>query len=107
MSSPATLTRRTTSENSLENNRTVRFFLFLLTAAASYTLSLWTPAGAGPSAWIAAVFVAVVLPLILSVVLPETLHRNRLLALFLLTLIGNFAFILILLAVAPRFSFGA
>ncbi len=107
MSSPTTRTRRTTSENSLENNRTVRFFLFLLTAAASYTLSLWTPAGAGPSAWIAAVFVAVVLPLILSVVLPETLQRNRLLALFLLTLIGNFAFILILLAVAPRFSFGA
>ena len=101
------LTSRTTSESSLENDRIVRFALFLVTAAASYSLSLFTPAGAGPSAWIAAIFVVLVLPLILSVVLPETLQRNRLLALFLLTLIGNFAFILLLLSIAPRFSFGA
>ena len=101
------LTSRTTSESSLENDRIVRFTLFLVTAAASYSLSLFTPAGAGPSAWIAAIFVVLVLPLILSVVLPETLQRNRLLALFLLTLIGNFAFILLLLSIAPRFSFGA
>ena len=105
--SRANLTSRTTSESSLENDRIVRFALFLVTAAASYSLSLFTPAGAGPSAWIAAIFVVLVLPLILSVVLPETLQRNRLLALFLLTLIGNFAFILLLLSIAPRFSFGA
>jgi len=105
--SRANLTIRTTSESSLENDRIVRFALFLVTAAASYSLSLFTPAGAGPSAWIAAIFVVLVLPLILSVVLPETLQRNRLLALFLLTLIGNFAFILLLLSIAPRFSFGA
>ena len=105
--SRANLTGRTTSESSLENDRIVRFALFLVTAAASYSLSLFTPAGAGPSAWIAAIFVVLVLPLILSVVLPETLQRNRLLALFLLTLIGNFAFILLLLSIAPRFSFGA
>ena len=105
--SRANLTSRTTSESSLENDRIVRFALFLVTAAASYSLSLFTPAGAGPSAWIAAFFVVLVLPLILSVVLPETLQRNRLLALFLLTLIGNFAFILLLLSIAPRFSFGA
>ena len=105
--SRANLTSRTTSESSLENDRIVRFALFSVTAAASYSLSLFTPAGAGPSAWIAAIFVVLVLPLILSVVLPETLQRNRLLALFLLTLIGNFAFILLLLSIAPRFSFGA
>ena len=105
--SRANLTSRTTSESSLENDRIVRFALFFVTAAASYSLSLFTPAGAGPSAWIAAIFVVLVLPLILSVVLPETLQRNRLLALFLLTLIGNFAFILLLLSIAPRFSFGA
>jgi putative nucleotidyltransferase with HDIG domain len=105
--SRANLTSRTTSESSLENDRIVRFALFFITAAASYSLSLFTPAGAGPSAWIAAIFVVLVLPLILSVVLPETLQRNRLLALFLLTLIGNFAFILLLLSIAPRFSFGA
>ena len=105
--SRANLTSRTTSESSLENDRIVRFALFLVTAAASYSLSLFTPAGAGPSAWIAAIFVVLVLPLILLVVLPETLQRNRLLALFLLTLIGNFAFILLLLSIAPRFSFGA
>ena len=105
--SRANLTSRTTSESSLENDRIVRFALFLVTAAASYSLSLFTPAGAGPSAWIAAIFVVLVLPLILSVVLPETLQRNRLLALFLLTFIGNFAFILLLLSIAPRFSFGA
>ena len=105
--SRANLTSRTTSESSLENDRIVRFALFLVTAAASYSLSLFTPAGAGPSAWIAAIFVVLVLPLILSVVLPETHQRNRLLALFLLTLIGNFAFILLLLSIAPRFSFGA
>ena len=105
--SRANLTSRTTSESSLENDRIVRFALFLVTAAASYSLSLFTPAGAGPSAWIAAIFVVLVLPLILSVVLPETLQRHRLLALFLLTLIGNFAFILLLLSIAPRFSFGA
>jgi putative nucleotidyltransferase with HDIG domain len=105
--SRANLTSRTTSESSLENDRVVRFALFFVTAAASYSLSLFTPAGAGPSAWIAAIFVVLVLPLILSVVLPETLQRNRLLALFLLTLIGNFAFILLLLSIAPRFSFGA
>ena len=105
--SRANLTNRTTSESSFENDRIVRFALFFVTAAASYSLSLFTPAGAGPSAWIAAIFVILVLPLILSVVLPETLQRNRLLALFLLTLIGNFAFILLLLSIAPRFSFGA
>ena len=105
--SRANLTNRTTSESSFENDRIVRFALFFVTAAASYSLSLFTPAGAGPSAWIAAIFVVLVLPLILSVVLPETLQRNRLLALFLLTLIGNFAFILLLLSIAPRFSFGA
>ena len=105
--SRANLTSRTTSESSLENDRIGRFAHILVTAAASYSLSLFTPAGAGPSAWIAAIFVVLVLPLILSVVLPETLQRNRLLALFLLTLIGNFAFILLLLSIAPRFSFGA
>ena len=65
------LTSRTTSESSLENDRIVRFALFLVTAAASYSLSLFTPAGAGPSAWIAAIFVVLVLPLILSVVCPK------------------------------------
>jgi putative nucleotidyltransferase with HDIG domain len=107
VSHPAARTKRTTSENKLETDPAVRLFLFLGTAAAAYALSLFTPYGAGHSAWIAAIFVAVVLPLILSVVLPETLQRNRLLALFLCTLIGNFVFILILLSIAPRFSFGA
>lgn len=107
MTTPAARTRRTLLEHRLENNSSLRFFLFFATAAAAYTLSLFTPAGTGPSAWIAAIFVAVILPLILSVVLPEALQRNRLLALFLLTLLGNFVFILVLLALAPRFSFGA
>ncbi|NDE84481.1 MAG: HDIG domain-containing protein [Verrucomicrobia bacterium] len=48
-----------------------------------------------------------VLPLILSVILPEAMRRNRLLALFYLTWMGNFAFTLLLLKIAPRFSFGA
>ena len=107
MNQPAARTKRTTSENRLETDPAIRLLLFLGTAAAAYALALLTPYGTGPSAWIAAVFVAVVLPLILSVVLPETLERNRLLALFLCTLVGNFVFILVLLSVAPRFSFGA
>ena len=82
MSHPAARTKRTTSENKLETDPAVRLFLVLGTAAAAYALSLFTPYGTGHSAWIAAIFVAVVLPLILSVVLPETLQRNRLLALF-------------------------
>ncbi len=107
MSATEPFAGRGATENRLESDRRIRFTLFLLTAAAAYGLSLFTPAGSGPSAWIAATFIALVLPLILSVVLPETLIRNRLLALFLLTLIGNFAFILILLKIAPRFSFAA
>ena len=107
MSRPPSLNRRTPSEHRLETDPIVRFFLFLGTSVAAYSLSLFTPAGAGPSAWIAAIFVAIVLPLILSVVLPETLQRNRLLALFLLALVANFAFILLLLSIAPRISFGA
>jgi putative nucleotidyltransferase with HDIG domain len=100
-------TGRATTENRLESDAFIRFFLFLATSAATYGLSLLTPANQGPAGWIAALFIGLVLPLILSVVLPETLVRNRLLALFLMTLVGNFAFILILLHIAPRFSFGA
>ncbi len=107
MSAAEPFAGRGATENRLESDRRIRFALFLFTAAAAYGISLFTPAGSGPSAWIAATFIALVLPLILSVVLPETLIRNRLLALFLLTLIGNFAFILILLKIAPRFSFAA
>ena len=95
MSQSVAATGRATTENRLESDAFIRFFLFLATSAATYGLSLLTPANQGPAGWIAALFIGLVLPLILSVVLPETLVRNRLLALFLMTLVGNFAFILI------------
>ena len=98
---------RAATENRLESDRRIRFLLLAVSAACVYGLSLLTPAASGPATWIAPVFSAVVLPLILSVILPEAMRRNRLLALFYLTWIGNFAFTLLLLEIAPRFSFGA
>lgn len=98
---------RAATENRLESDPRIRIFLVGLSAACAYGLSLLTPAAQGPATWIAPVFSLVVLPLILSVILPEALKRNRLLALFYLTWMGNFAFTLLLLEIAPRFSFGA
>ena len=98
---------RAATENRLESDPRIRFLLLAVSGASAYGLSLLTPAASGPATWIAPVFCSVVLPLILSVILPEALQRNRLLALFYLTWIGNFAFTLVLLEIAPRFSFGA
>lgn len=98
---------RAATENRLESDPRIRFLLLAVSGGCAYGLSLLTPAGSGPATWIAPVFCSVVLPLILSVILPEALQRNRLLALFYLTWIGNFAFTLVLLEIAPRFSFGA
>lgn len=98
---------RAATENRLESDPRIRFSLLALSGACAYGLSLLTPAAHGPATWIAPVFCSGVLPLILSVILPEALKRNRLLALFYLTWIGNFAFTLLLLEIAPRFSFGA
>ena len=98
---------RAATENRLESDRLVRFLLLAVFGACAYGLALLTPTAPGPAAWIAPLFSAVVLPLILSVILPEALQRNRLLALFYLTWMGNFTFTLLLLKIAPRFSFGA
>lgn len=108
MNSPASSsTGRAATENRLESDSRIRFLLLALSGGCAYGLSRLTPAAGGSATWIAPVFSAVVLPLILSVILPEALKRNRLLALFYLTWIGNFAFTLLLLEIAPRFSFGA
>lgn len=98
---------RAVTENRLESDSRIRFLIFALAGASAYGLSLLTPASSFTTSWIAPVFSSVVLPMILSVILPEALRRNRLLALFYLTWIGNFAFTLLLLKIAPRFSFGA
>ena len=98
---------RAATENRLESDRRIRLLLLAVSGACAYGLSLLTPAASGPATWIAPVFSTVVLPLILSVILPEAMRRNRLLALFYLTWMGNFAFTLLLLKIAPRFSFGA
>lgn len=98
---------RAATENRLESDPRVRLLLFFLFGVCAYGLTLLTPANDGPALWIAPVFASLVLPLILSVILPEALKRNRLLALFYLTWMGNFTFTLLLLEIAPRFSFGA
>ena len=107
MSRTAPLLGRAVTENRLESDTRIRSVLFALAAAFTYGLSLLTPAAHSPAAWIAVFFTALVLPLILSLVLPEAFVRNRLLGLFLLTLIGNFAFILLLLRMAPHYALGA
>lgn len=98
---------RAATETRFDSDPRLRWLFFLLTAGAAYGLTLLTPAVHGPAPWIASLFTLIFLPLILSVVLPETLRRNRLLALFLGTLIVNFALILLLLSLTPRFSLGA
>ena len=98
---------RAATENRLESDSRIRFLILALAGGCAYGLSLLTPAASGPATWIAPVFSCLVLPLILSVILPEAIQRNRLLALFYLTWIGNFTFTLLLLEIAPRFSFGA
>ncbi|NCY20414.1 HDIG domain-containing protein [bacterium] len=98
---------RAATENRLESDPRIRLLIFTLAGACAYGLSLLTPAASGPAIWIAPVFSSGVLPMVLSVILPEALKRNRLLALFYLTWIGNFAFTLLLLKIAPSFSFGA
>jgi len=107
VSRTAPLLGRAVTENRLESDTRIRSVLFALAAAFTYGLSLLTPAAHSPAAWIAVFFTALVLPLILSLVLPEAFVRNRLLGLFLLTLIGNFAFILLLLRMAPHYALGA
>jgi len=98
---------RAATENRLESDPRIRFLLLAFFGACAFGLSLLTPVAAGPSTWIAPIFASGVLPLILSVILPEALRRNRLLALFYVAWMGNFAFTLLLLEIAPRFSFGA
>jgi putative nucleotidyltransferase with HDIG domain len=95
------------AENRLESDPRLRAALFAVAALLTYGLSLLTPAAHSPAAWIAVFFTAFVLPLVLSLVLPEAFIRNRLLGLFLLTLLGNFAFILALLRLAPHYALGA
>ena len=107
MSPAVPLTGRAVAENRLDSDPRVRAGLFALSAFLAYGLSLLTPAAHSPAAWIAVFFTALVLPLVLSLVLPEAFVRNRLLGLFLLTLIGNFAFILFLLRLAPHYALGA
>jgi len=107
VSPAAPLTGRAVAENRLDSDPRLRAGLFALSALLAYGLSLLTPAAHSPAAWIAVFFTALVLPLVLSLVLPEAFVRNRLLGLFLLTLIGNFAFILFLLRLAPHYALGA
>ncbi len=107
MSPAAPLTGRVVAEHRLDSDPRLRAALFAAGAILTYGLSLFTPAAHTPAAWIAVFFAALVLPLITSVVLPEAIVRNRLLGLFLLTLIGNIAFILLLLRLAPHYALGA
>jgi putative nucleotidyltransferase with HDIG domain len=107
VSPPAPLPGRAIQEHHLDSDTRFRAGLFALAAGCTYALSLLTPAAHSPAAWIAVFFTALVLPLVLSLVLPEAFLRNRLLGLFLLTLIGNFAFILFLLRLAPHYALGA
>ena len=107
MNRAAPLPGRAVAENRLESDPRIRTGLFAFAALLAYALSLLTPAAHSPAAWIAVFFTAFVLPLLLSLVLPEAFVRNRLLGLFLLTLIGNFAFILFLLRLAPHYALGA
>ena len=107
MSSTAPLPGRAVAEHRLESDPRIRSSLFALAAALTYGLSLLTPAAHSPAAWIAVFFTAFVLPLVLSIVLPEAFIRNRLLGLFLLTLLGNVAFILLLLRLAHHHAFSA
>ena len=107
MSPSAPLLGRAVAENRLESDRRLRTGLFALSALLAYGLSLLTPASHSPAAWIAVFFTGFVLPLVISIVIPEAFVRNRLLGLFLLTLIGNFAFILLLLRLAPHHALSA
>ncbi|NBU69148.1 MAG: HDIG domain-containing protein [Verrucomicrobia bacterium] len=107
MNPPAPLLGRAVAENRLESDQRLRAGLFALSALLAYGLSLFTPAAHTPAAWIAVFFTAFVLPLVLSIVIPEAFVRNRLLGLFLLTLIGNFAFILLLLRLAHHYALSA
>jgi len=101
------LVGRAIHENLLDSDARLRAGLFLLAGVLAYGLSLLTPAAHTPAAWIAVFFTTFVLPLVLSLVLPEAFLRNRLLGLFLLTLVGNFAFMLLLLRLAPHYALGA
>jgi len=107
VSPAAPLLGRAVAEHRLESDPRIRSGLFVFSAVLAYGLSLLTPAAHSPAAWIAVFFTAFILPLVLSIVLPEAFVRNRLLGLFLITLIGNFAFILLLLRLAPHHALSA
>jgi len=107
VSPAAPLAGRAVAENRLDSDPRIRTALFAASALLVYGLSLLTPAAHTPAAWIAVFFTALVLPMVLSVVLPEAFVRNRLLGLFLLTLVGNFAFILLLLRLADHYGLSA